>query len=101
MALNSGSFRPCHSPTNNRSSAKPRELITSSEHERRDVLTVQCGLIRPDKRLKAYVQTRPQQIVWIRKLYGNLGPPRGWQDARQATDQRSRRKAHPGAITNR
>src|SRR5215471_6492473 len=33
----------------------------------------QSTLLRADKRLKGYVQARPQQVVRIGKLYGDLG----------------------------
>src|SRR5262245_43797496 len=71
MALNSGSFRPCLSPTNKRSNAKPRELIISIRTPNIG-LGVQSALLRTDKRLKGYVQARPQQMVGIGKLHSNL-----------------------------
>src|SRR5262245_2804989 len=70
MALNSGSFRPCLSPTNKRSNAKPRELIISIPTP--SIGLVKSALLRTDKRLKGYVQARPQQMVGIGKLYSNL-----------------------------
>src|SRR5262245_49096773 len=72
MALNSGSFRPCLSPTNKRSNAKPRELIISIRTPSIGLVKSAIALLRTNKRLKGYVQARPQQIVGIRKLYSNL-----------------------------
>src|SRR5262245_7370384 len=68
-------------------SGRPRAARAMRRERYHPLIASPADLLRADRRLKVYVEARPQQIVRMRELHGDFGRLRGGVEFIRARDE--------------